>query len=49
MRHFTLAQRAARDQQVRDVDAADEQHEPRGGEQHEQRPANLPHELVAHR
>ena len=40
-RELVLARRAARDQQVRDVDAGDEQQESDRAEQHEQRPPHL--------
>ena len=46
-RDFTLANRAAREEEIRDVDAADEQHESRCGEQHVERARQAEYELVA--
>ena len=48
-RQLTLAGAGAREQQVGDVRARDQQHEPDGAEQHEQRCAHSPRDPIAQR
>ena len=46
---FAFPNGHARDEQVDDVRARDEEQKRRGAEQHHQRPAHLPHELFVQR
>ena len=48
-RHLALSSDGARQQQVRDVGARDQQHEPDRGDEHEQRLADVLHREVVQR